>query len=66
MPAHIVPEFTSVQALGATAIACVYIVLSSLVREPERQKVSAIIVAGACAAYLSGGLGVWEFVFCTV
>jgi hypothetical protein len=66
MDTHIVPEFTLLEAVAAIAIAGVYIVLSSLVTEPNRQKLSAIIVAGAGAAYLSGGLGPWEFVYCTV
>lgn len=66
MLTHIVPQFTAVAALAAVAIALLYILLSSLVREPDRQKISAIIVAGAGAAYLSGGLGPPEFVFCTV
>jgi hypothetical protein len=66
MEQHIVPDFTLVEAAGAVVIALVYILLSSLVPEPNRQKLSAIIVAGAGAAYLSSGLGAWEFVFCSV
>ena len=62
---HVVPDFTLLNAVAAASIALVYIALSSLINEPERQKVSAIIVAGAGAAYLSGGLGPWEFAFCT-
>lgn len=59
-------KFTLLSALGAIIIAIVYIILSSLIKEPHRQKLSAIIVSGAGAAYLSSGLGVWEFVFCTL
>lgn len=66
MPAHVIPEFNIVNALGAMIIGGVYIILSSLIKEPNRQKFSAIMVSGAGAAYLSGGLGVWEFVFCGV
>jgi hypothetical protein len=32
--------------------------------EPARQKFSAVFLSGAGAAYLSGGFGIWEFVFC--
>ncbi|GAA3113977.1 hypothetical protein GCM10017600_59540 [Streptosporangium carneum] len=41
-----------------------YAVVTSLIREPHRRRFNAIMVAGAGAAYLSGGgLGGWEFVF---
>jgi hypothetical protein len=63
---HPVPDFTPLTAIAAAGIALLYIVLSSLVSEPHRQQLSAIIVAGAGAAYLSSGLGPWEFVFCTL
>lgn len=66
MSEHIVPAFTTIEATGAVLIAFVYIAISSLLAEPNRQKLSAIIVAGAGAAYLSGGLGLWEFAFCTL
>ncbi|MCY1537705.1 hypothetical protein D9M68_732130 [compost metagenome] len=38
----------------------------SLVEEPHRQRINAIIIAGAGAVYWSGGLGIWEFVFGSV
>ena len=66
MTTHITPEFPITEAIGAITIAMVYIILSSLVKEPNRQKSSAIIIAGAGAVYLSGGLGIWEFVFCII
>jgi len=66
MDTHIVPAFTAINASGAVIVALIYILLSSLVKEPARQKLSAIMVAGAGAAYLSGGLGPWEFAYCTV
>jgi len=66
MTNHIVPDFTITAAIGAVVIAFIYIALSSFVKEPNRQKLSAIIVAGAGAVYWSGGLGVWEFVFGSV
>jgi hypothetical protein len=66
MDTHAVPEFTAMHTIAAGVIAIIYILLSSLVKEPERQKLSAIILAGAGAAYLNGGLGGWEFPFCAV
>ncbi|OJH38421.1 DUF6010 family protein [Cystobacter ferrugineus] len=44
-------------------IGLLYICLCSLLREPARQKFNAVMIAGAGAAYLSGGFGVWEFAF---
>ena len=43
-------------------VGVVYVLLMSLIREPHRRRFNAIMVAGAGAAYLSGGgLGGWEF-----
>jgi hypothetical protein len=48
-------------------IGILYIALMSLVREPHRRRLNAVMVAGAGAAYLSGGgLGAWEFGFTAV
>lgn len=45
-------------------IGIVYVTLMSLIREPHRRRFNAIMVAGAGAAYLSGGgFGAWEFAF---
>lgn len=66
MNVHIVPDFTLMNACAAVLIAFVYITLNSLIPEPHRQKFNAVMISGAGAAYLSGGLGVWEFVFCSV
>jgi hypothetical protein len=41
-------------------VACVFILLCSLIREPDRQRFSALMISGAGAAYLGGGLGAWE------
>ena len=47
-------------------IALVAILLISLLKEPARKNYMAILLAGAGAAYLSGGgFGRWELVFCT-
>ncbi len=49
--------------VGPIIIALVYILLCSLFKGPNRQNFNAIMIAGAGAAYLSGGFGIWEFVF---
>ncbi|MCB9763945.1 MAG: hypothetical protein H6739_29515 [Alphaproteobacteria bacterium] len=55
-----------VTVLGAVVVALVFIALVSRLREPTRREFNAIFVAGAGAAYLSGGLGLWEFAYTTV
>jgi hypothetical protein len=48
-------------------IGACYAFLMSLIREPHRRRLNAIMLAGAGAAYLSaGGFGPWEFVFTAV
>ena len=63
---HIIPDFTFVNALAAVAIAFIFITIMSLVKEPDRKKINAVLIAGAGAVYWSGGLGIWEFIFGTV
>ena len=55
-----------VDILGPVIVALVYISLSSLFKEPNRRSFNAIFIAGAGAAYLSGGFGIWEFVFLAI
>ncbi|WP_055551901.1 DUF6010 family protein [Streptomyces sp. NBRC 110028] len=48
--------------LAPILVGVVYALVMSLIREPHRRRFNAIMVAGAGAAYLSGGgLGGWEF-----
>lgn len=49
---------------GALGVAVLWIAAFSLLREPMRHKLSAIMIAGAGAAYLGGGLDLWELVAC--
>ncbi|MGW5972526.1 DUF6010 family protein [Streptomyces sp. NPDC055186] len=52
------------QYVVPVGIGVLYALLMSLVREPHRRRLNAVMVAGAGAAYLSGGgLGGWEFAF---
>jgi len=63
---HVIPPFTWINVLAAVLIAFAFIILSSLLKEPARHQLMAIIIGGAGAAYLSSGLGPWEFVFCSI
>ena len=57
-------ELTTTVLLPPFLVALALIGAMSLLREPSRQKFSAIFLAGAGAAYLSGGFGIFEFGFC--
>lgn len=58
------PALTIANLISPLIVAGVFILLCSLLREPHRKQFSAIMLAGAGAAYLGGGLGVLEFAFC--
>lgn len=68
MQLHATQNFeTTFQWIVPVIIAMVFILLMSLVKEPQRRNWMAIIAAGAGSIYASGGgFGVWELVFCTV
>jgi hypothetical protein len=55
---------TMLNLITPVLVALVLIGMISLLSEPARQKFSAVFLAGAGAAYLSGGFGLWEFAFC--
>ncbi|MFE6280992.1 DUF6010 family protein [Streptomyces sp. NPDC057877] len=45
-------------------VGVVYVLLMSLVREPHRRPLNALLIGGAGGTYLSAdGLGAWELVF---
>jgi hypothetical protein len=67
MEPHSIPEFHFLDVVAPVAIAIVFIIGSSLIKEPNRRNFMAIMIAGAGAAYLSGGgLGKWEFAFTAI
>ena len=68
MQLHSIAEFeTAIQWFFPVILATVFILLFSLLKEPNRKNLLAIMVAGAGAAYLSGGgFGIWELAFCII
>jgi Family of unknown function (DUF6010) len=60
------PSLTLAYLLSPLVVAVVFILLCALLKEPHRRQFSAIMLAGAGAVYLSGGLGVSEFGFCAL
>jgi hypothetical protein len=59
MEAQAIPGCHPQDAILAMLVASVFLLVSSLVREPNRQHLMAMLMAGAGAAYLNGGIGVW-------
>jgi hypothetical protein len=55
-----------IQILAPISVGVLFVCACSLLQEPKRQNFMAIMIAGAGAAYLNGGLGKWEFAFTTV
>lgn len=51
--------------LAPVLIGLLYASANSLIRAEHRRPLNAIVLAGAGAAYLSGGFGPWELVFTT-
>jgi len=51
---------TIMDSVGPALGAVVFVAALSLVAEPARRTVNAIILAGASGVYLSGGFGLWE------
>src|ERR1700752_5394703 len=56
-------SLTMVDYVGPALGALVFVAAMSLVAEPTRRTLNAIILAGASGVYLSGGVGPWGFVF---
>ena len=55
-----------VDVVAPVVVATLFIVATSTFQEPQRRNFNAIMIAGAGAAYLNGGLGIWEFAFSAV
>jgi hypothetical protein len=55
-----------VDIVAPVVVATLFIGATSLFKEPQRRNFNAIMIAGAGAAYLNGGLGIWEFAFTAV
>jgi len=63
MQIHPNGDLHGVALIAPIMVALVYLAVCSLFKEPNRRHFNAIMIAGAGAAYLSGGFGLWEFAF---
>jgi hypothetical protein len=66
MHVHPQPSISVAQCLAPMLVALVFIAACSRLREPHRRQFSALMIAGAGAAYLGGGLGPSELAFCAL
>ena len=66
MQFHVRPAIQTMDLVGPVLVAILYIAACSFFREPNRRNFNAIMIAGAGAAYLSGGFGKWEFAFTAI
>jgi hypothetical protein len=58
------PPLTVLDYIAPAIAAGIFVVVMSLVKEPTRRHVNAVIVGGATGVYMSGGgFGIWEIVF---
>ena len=63
MQMHALSELHAADLVSPLVVGVLYVFVCSLLKEPNRQNFMAIMIAGAGAAYLNGGLGIWEFAF---
>jgi len=60
------PILALMDYLGPVLGALAFVAGLSLVREPLRLRINALLVAGASGAYMGGGFGLWEVAFAVV
>jgi hypothetical protein len=60
------PHLTSANVIAPIAVSGAFIAIMSMLREPDRQKVSALLIAGAGAVYFGAGFGWSEVAFCAL
>ena len=66
MQIHPTPAIHVVDLVAPLFIGVLYVCACSFFKEPNRRNFNAIMIAGAGAAYLNGGLGIWEFAFTAI
>lgn len=66
MPAATPTPITAIEIIPAIIIGVLLVAFISVLREPSRQRFSAVFVAGAGAAYFGGGFGSFEIAFCAL
>lgn len=57
------PTLLAMDYVGPAIGAVLFVLGMSFVKEPVRRTLNAVLVAGSCGVYLSGGFGVWELLY---
>jgi hypothetical protein len=57
------PPVSELNFIGPAIGGIIFVLLMSLVPEPKRRRLNAILVAGTAGVYISGGFGVWELLY---
>ena len=57
---------TLTHIIAPIVVASLFIVIMSRLNDRMRQRVSALLIAGAGAVYFGGGFGWWEVAFCAL
>ena len=57
------PSLSAMNFIGPALGAIIFVLLMSLVPEPKRHRLNAILVAGTAGVYISGGFGAWELLY---
>ena len=58
------PHIGTIQIVAPLLVSILYIGIMSLLTDRARQRLSALIIAGAGGVYFGGGFGPWEIAFC--
>jgi hypothetical protein len=61
MPAP--PTLLTMDYVGPAIGAVLFVLGMSLVKEPVRRTLNAVLVGGSCGVYLNGGFGAWELLY---
>ena len=57
------PPLFVMDYVGPAIGAALFVLIMSVVAEPTRRTLNAVLVGGVSGAYLSGGFGLWELVY---
>jgi hypothetical protein len=60
---HSAPPLLVMDYAGPALAAVVFVLVMSLVKEPNRRMVNVILAAGSTGMYMSGGFGPWELIY---